>query len=130
MSQTPPENPNQETTSKTLNPNQESSKPVQDNADPDKDLEEEEEGECPFCAYMKGGECRETFINWEKCVEEAGDEDIVEKCTQVTMALTKCMEANQDYYAPILQAEKMVEQQALNQLEQEKAENAKEEETS
>ncbi|PWA69200.1 GCK-like protein [Artemisia annua] len=122
MSQTPsenPTNPDQENTPKppktleTLNPNQESSKPVQDNENPGQDLEEEEEGECPFCAYMKGGECREAFINWEKCVEEGEDngEDIVEKCVQVTMALTKCMEANQDYYAPILQAEKVSEEQ-------------------
>ncbi|PWA94996.1 isopentenyltransferase 9 [Artemisia annua] len=116
---------------KSQNPNQESSKPVQDNDNPDQELEKEEEGECPFCAYMKGGECREQFINWEKCIEEGENngEDIVEKCVEVTTALKKCMEANQDYYAPILQAEKMAEQQALNQLEQEKAkeaENAKE----
>ena len=60
---------------------------------------------------MKGGECREAFINWEKCVEEGEDngEDIVEKCVQVTSALTKCMEANQDYYGPILHAEKFFE---------------------
>ncbi|GKA14223.1 GCK-like protein [Tanacetum coccineum] len=145
MSQTPSENltnPDQENTSqppKTLetpetlnpnheseNPNQESSKPVQDNDNPDQELEEEEEGECPFCAYMKGGECRETFINWEKCIEEAENngEDIVNKCVEVTTALKKCMEANQDYYAPILQAEKSAEQQVLNQLEQEKAKEA------
>nr|GEY43606.1 GCK-like protein [Tanacetum cinerariifolium] len=102
----------------------ESSKPVQDNDNSDQELEKEEEGECPFCAYMKGGECRETFINWEKCIENNGDEDIVEKCFEVTSALSKCMEANQDYYAPILQAEKRAEQKVLNQLEQEKAKEA------
>ncbi|GJY07723.1 GCK-like protein [Tanacetum coccineum] len=140
MSQTPsenPTNPDEENTpqppktSETLNPNQESenpnqesSKPVQDNDNPNQELEKEEEGECPFCAYMKGGECRETFINWEKCIENNGDEDIVEKCFEVTSALSKCMEANQDYYAPILQAEKRAEQKVLNQLEQEKAKEA------
>ncbi|PWA89032.1 GCK-like protein [Artemisia annua] len=116
------QNPNQE----SQNPNEESSKPVQDNENPDQEMEKEEEGECPFCAYMKGGECRETFTNWEKCIESNGDEDIVEKCFEVTSALRKCMEANQDYYAPILQAEKLAEKQALDELEQEKPENAKE----
>nr|GEU73182.1 GCK-like protein [Tanacetum cinerariifolium] len=89
-------NPNQE----YKNPNQESSKPVKDNDNPNQELEEEEEeGECPFCAYMKGGECKETLINWEKCIEEAKNngEGIVDKCVEVTSALKKCMEANQDY---------------------------------
>lgn len=27
--------------------------------------EEEEEGECGFCLFMKGGGCEETFIEWE-----------------------------------------------------------------
>ncbi|XP_031123070.1 cilia- and flagella-associated protein 251-like [Ipomoea triloba] len=84
--------------------------------------EEEEEGECGFCLFMKGGGCRDPFTEWEKCVEEGekNKEDIVEKCFEVTSALKKCMEAHSDYYAPILQAEKAAEAEALKELEMEK----------
>lgn len=83
---------------------------------------EEEVGECGFCLFMKGGGCKEAFVEWEKCVEgaEKNEEDIVEKCFQVTQALKKCMEAHSDYYAPILQAEKSLEEEAVKQLEEEK----------
>lgn len=84
--------------------------------------EEEEEGECGFCLFMKGGGCKDTFIEWEKCIEEGekNKEDIVEKCFQVTAALKKCMEAHADYYAPILQAEKASEEEAAKELEKER----------
>ncbi|CAI9785252.1 unnamed protein product [Fraxinus pennsylvanica] len=84
--------------------------------------EEEEEGECGFCLFMKGGGCKDAFIEWEKCVEEGekNKEDIVEKCFQATAALKKCMEAHSDYYAPILQAEKVAEDEAVKELEKEK----------
>ncbi|XP_057751684.1 uncharacterized protein LOC130969810 isoform X1 [Arachis stenosperma] len=83
--------------------------------------EEEEEGECGFCLFMKSGGCRESFIEWEKCVDEAekNKEDIVEKCVNVTAALKQCMEAHSDYYEPILRAEKAAEKQALAELEKE-----------
>ncbi|CAA2952304.1 Hypothetical predicted protein [Olea europaea subsp. europaea] len=50
--------------------------------------EEEEEGECGFCLFMKGGGCKDTFIEWEKCIEEGekNKEDIVEKCFQAEKA--------------------------------------------
>ncbi|KAL8550281.1 hypothetical protein ACS0TY_008921 [Phlomoides rotata] len=82
------------------------------------DKENEEEGECGFCLYMKAGGCKDTFTDWEKCVDEGEKkkEDIVEKCFQATAALKKCMEAHSDYYAPLLQAE----EEAAKQLEQEK----------
>lgn len=122
MSSPPIETPESQPpkTLETQNPNQEQET---QNQEQEIQLEEqEEEGECGFCLFMKGGECKETFINWEKCIEEGekNNEDIVEKCYEVTSALKKCMEANQDYYGVILQAEKDVEQQAINQLEQEK----------
>ncbi|XP_071717556.1 uncharacterized protein [Rutidosis leptorrhynchoides] len=103
-------------TLETQNPNEDQ------NAQNQEDEEEEEEGECGFCLFMKGGACKETFINWEKCIEagEKNNEDIVEKCYAATSALKKCMEANQDYYGVILQAEKDAEEQAMNQLQQEK----------
>ncbi|MFS8028973.1 hypothetical protein Hanom_Chr16g01516881 [Helianthus anomalus] len=71
---------------------------------------------------MKGGGCKEVFINRENCIEEGeiNKENIVDKCLDVTSALKKCMEAHLDYYAPILQAEKAAEQEAINQLNKEK----------
>ncbi|XP_042509030.1 uncharacterized protein LOC122084665 [Macadamia integrifolia] len=83
--------------------------------------EDEEEGECPFCLFMKGGGCRDEFIAWENCIEDAENhkEDIVEKCFEVTSLLKKCMEAHSDYYEPILNAEKTIENEASEELEQE-----------
>ncbi|KVH96161.1 uncharacterized protein LOC112528164 [Cynara cardunculus var. scolymus] len=95
----------------------------QDRTDPSPPHEEtEDEGECGFCLFMKGGECRENFIDWEKCIEEGekNNEDVVEKCFEVTSSLKKCMEAHPDYYGPILQAEKAAQQEAINQLDKEK----------
>lgn len=85
--------------------------------------EEEEEGECGFCLFMKGGGCRDAFIEWENCIEEAekSKEDIVEKCFQATSALKKCMEAHLDYYEPILRAEKAANEEAVRELEKEAA---------
>uniref|UniRef100_A0A6N2LSW1 GCK domain-containing protein n=1 Tax=Salix viminalis TaxID=40686 RepID=A0A6N2LSW1_SALVM len=85
----------------------------------EEDEEEEEEGECGFCLFMKGGA-------WEDCIKQAEEknEDIVEKCFEVTSALKLCMEAHADYYEPILNAEKAAEQEAVKQLEKEKEEEA------
>ncbi|KAJ6829734.1 uncharacterized protein M6B38_356335 [Iris pallida] len=57
---------------------------------------------------MKGGGCKDEFVAWEKCVEEAekNEEDIAEKCFDITHKLKLCMDAHADYYAPILDAEK------------------------
>ncbi|KAL7148948.1 hypothetical protein ABFS83_05G007400 [Erythranthe nasuta] len=82
--------------------------------------EEEEEGECGFCLFMKSGGCKQAFTEWEKCVDEGEKkkENVAEKCFQATSDLKKCMEAHTDYYAPVLQAEKTAEEQLLNQLDQ------------
>ncbi|KAI3433025.1 GCK domain-containing protein [Psidium guajava] len=84
---------------------------------------EEEEGECGFCLFMKAGGCRDTFSDWEKCMEEAekSKEDIVDKCYQAAAALKKCMEAHSNYYEPILRAEKAAEEEAVKELEREAA---------
>lgn len=96
--------------------------PQQDGVAAEEEEEEEEKGECGFCLFMKGGGCRDTFINWENCVEEGekNKEDIVEKCFKETSALKKCMEAHSDYYGPLLVAEKEAEAQAIRELEEEK----------
>ncbi|KAM7269761.1 hypothetical protein ACFE04_025258 [Oxalis oulophora] len=89
----------------------------------DEEEEEEEEGECGFCVFMKGGGCKEVFIAWEDCIEaaEKKEEDIVNKCFEATSALRKCMEAHEDYYAPILKVEKRAEEELLLENEREKA---------
>ncbi|KAK3033684.1 hypothetical protein RJ639_033908 [Escallonia herrerae] len=72
--------------------------------------EEEEEGECGFCLFMKGGGCKDGFIEWENCVmeREKNKEDVVGMCSEVTAAMFKCMEAHQDYYGPVLEKEEEV----------------------
>ncbi|KAL2322926.1 hypothetical protein Fmac_027305 [Flemingia macrophylla] len=58
----------------------------------------------------------------DKCVQEAetNNEDLLEKCAQITAALKQCMDAHSDYYEPILRAEKLAEEQAIIKLEKEK----------
>ncbi|PKA64036.1 hypothetical protein AXF42_Ash005048 [Apostasia shenzhenica] len=77
-------------------------------AEEDEEQGEEEKEECGFCLFMKGGGCREEFIAWENCVEEAEKtgENVVDKCMEVTSLLKKCMDAHADYYDPILKAER------------------------
>lgn len=88
----------------------------------EEEVDEEEEGECGFCLFMKGGGCRDAFIDWENCVKEAdtNKEDVVEKCFGATSALRKCMQAHADYYEPILRAEKDAEEKVMKELEKEK----------
>ncbi|XP_021857511.2 uncharacterized protein [Spinacia oleracea] len=83
--------------------------------------EEEEEGECGFCLFMKEGGCKDEFIAWEKCVEdsEKNHEDIVEKCFDVTGNLKKCMIAHSDYYEPLLNAEKAAVEEVKQEMERE-----------
>ncbi|KAI5678984.1 hypothetical protein M9H77_09934 [Catharanthus roseus] len=106
----------------------ESQSPVKESSDPPADGEikeegeggeegeEEEEGECGFCLFMKGGGCKDEFIEWEKCVEEGekNNEDISVRCFEITGSLKKCMEAHRDYYAPLLRAE----EEAMKELEE------------
>ena len=61
---------------------------------------EEEEETCGFCAYMKGGSCKQEFVCWEKCVDQAkaNEEDFVAKCFEETTALRECMMKDPGYY--------------------------------
>ncbi|XP_074274604.1 uncharacterized protein LOC141598750 [Silene latifolia] len=98
----------------------------ENNGEKEKEGEEgegEEEGECGFCLFMKGGGCKDAFINWENCVEEAekNKEDIVEKCAEITGNLKNCMEAHAEYYEPILRAEKVADEEVKKELEREEA---------
>jgi len=113
------------TSTKTLEETDQTNAPMSENQK-EEDEDEEEEGECGFCLFMKGGGCKDAFIAWEDCIKQAeeNNEDIVEKCFEVTSALKLCMEAHADYYEPILKAEKAAEQEAVKQLEKEKEEEA------
>ncbi|KAL6317687.1 hypothetical protein AAG906_030441 [Vitis piasezkii] len=72
--------------------------------------------------------CKESFIAWEKCIEEGENnkEDIVEKCFEVTAALKKCMEAHSDYYEPVLRAEKAAEEELEREVASRDSEQNKE----
>jgi hypothetical protein len=68
------------------------------------DAPEEKEETCGFCKFMKAGPCGEVFAAWEACVDkhrDAGD-DFVETCLPQTRGLKECMEANPEYYGPLL----------------------------
>ena len=67
---------------------------------PEATEEEEEEETCGFCAYMKGGSCKQEFMCWEKCVDDAkaNEEDFVAKCVEETTALRECMMKDPGYY--------------------------------
>ncbi|CAI0391043.1 unnamed protein product [Linum tenue] len=113
----PPSDPNPTAEQQTTAEESDQSKPA---AEKEGD-EEEEEGECGFCLFMKGGGCKDAFIAWEDCVKEADNaqEDLVEKCSEVTRLLKVCLDANPDYYEPILRAEKNAEEQARKEIREE-----------
>ncbi|KAM5554253.1 hypothetical protein ABKV19_022568 [Rosa sericea] len=105
-------------------------KPEEDEAvQSEEEEEDEEKGECGFCLYMKGGGCKESFVAWEECIEEAEktNEDIAQKCFDLTSALRTCMLAHSDYYEPILRAEKAAEEEAIKELDKEKKEEKEKE---
>lgn len=82
---------------------------------------EEEEGECGFCVFMKGGPCRDSFIAWEECVmegEKKKEENVVSKCFDVTEALHLCIEAHPEYY-DVLSRAKEAEAEAVQEFEDE-----------
>uniref|UniRef100_A0A7C9CK73 GCK domain-containing protein n=1 Tax=Opuntia streptacantha TaxID=393608 RepID=A0A7C9CK73_OPUST len=71
--------------------------------------ERKQEGEeCQFCVLMKGGGCKDEFIAWQRCIQEAEEtkEDAVEKCFDVIVGLSKCVNAHSAYYEGVLRAEK------------------------
>lgn len=85
--------------------------------------EEEESGECGLCRYIKDGECKESFIALEKCVDEAKDNEEksnASKCKEVRIKFKTCMYDNPDYYEPFLAGEAKVVAKMLSDLQAEK----------
>ncbi|XP_050203262.1 uncharacterized protein LOC126653413 [Mercurialis annua] len=105
---------------KPINQSDQEAKPTDQNQEKTEG-DEEEEGECGFCLFMKEGGCRDAFINWEDCIREADlkQDDVASKCFDATSSLTKCMQAHSDYYQPILKVGREAEAQALKQLDSE-----------
>lgn len=92
-----------------------------ENPDGKTNLEEEDEGECGFCVFMKGGPCRDSFIAWEECVmegEKKKEENVVSKCSEVTEALHLCIKAHPEYY-DVLSRAKEAEAEAVQEVEDE-----------
>ena len=60
---------------------------------------------CGFCEFMKGGPCRDVFIQWEICVDKCNDisSDFVDECTTQTIQLKDCIDNNQEYYGVLNQ---------------------------
>ena len=60
---------------------------------------------CGFCEFMKGGPCRDVFIQWEICVDKCNDvsSDFVDECTTQTIQLKDCIDSNQEYYGVLNQ---------------------------
>lgn len=109
----PDQNPNEEESIMTAGRHETDQNPNQGE-------QEEEEGECPFCLFMKGGGCRGQFIAWENCVEEAEakKEDVVEKCYKVTSLLKECMDLHSDYYEPVLRAERAMDEEIAAEMKE------------
>eukprot|EP00511_Aplanochytrium_stocchinoi_P003467 CAMPEP_0204828228 /NCGR_PEP_ID=MMETSP1346-20131115/5890_1 /ASSEMBLY_ACC=CAM_ASM_000771 /TAXON_ID=215587 /ORGANISM="Aplanochytrium stocchinoi, Strain GSBS06" /LENGTH=360 /DNA_ID=CAMNT_0051957129 /DNA_START=313 /DNA_END=1396 /DNA_ORIENTATION=+ len=60
------------------------------------------ENQCGFCLFMKGGPCRNEFMQWEECVgvskDDEDDEDFVDRCAPQTLMLKTCVDNNPEYY--------------------------------
>ena len=72
---------------------------------------------------MKAGPCGAVFVAWEACVDkhrEAGG-DFVESCLPQTRGLKECMEANPEYYGPLLERDSDNEEEAGAATEAEEA---------
>ena len=57
---------------------------------------------------MKAGPCGTVFGAWEACVDanrDGGSESFVESCMAQTRGLKECMEANPEYYGPLLEGD-------------------------
>jgi len=79
--------------------------------------------ESELCEYIKGGECKESFIALEKCADEEKkneEESDVTKCKEVRAKFKTCMYENSVYYEPILAGEAREIAKMLMELQAEK----------
>ncbi|ESQ33017.1 hypothetical protein EUTSA_v10005267mg [Eutrema salsugineum] len=85
-----------------------------------------EEDKCWVRRYLKKGECKDSFLEADKCVD---DEDDVNKCRDATIKFMTCMYANQDYYGLYLGEKKAALTRELDMLEEAEAAAAKKKES-
>ncbi|XP_010480468.1 PREDICTED: uncharacterized protein LOC104759211 [Camelina sativa] len=81
--------------------------------------EEEEEEEERVLAFLKGGACKDSFMAWLDCSEEAerNKQDFITKCARVSATLSKCLDDHSDYYHPVLTLAKTAEEHMEKELE-------------
>ncbi|CAH2069612.1 unnamed protein product [Thlaspi arvense] len=96
------------------------SKTLVEDSNETEEKEEQETEECGLCKYIKGGECKESFVALEKCVDEGKEESNPAKCKEVRKIFKTCMFDNPVYYEPIIAAEAHVVAKMLRELQAEK----------
>lgn len=73
-----------------------------------KEKEVEDGEECSFCIYIKVGECKELWIELEKCLDEVkkkdGESDVM-KCKEVRKMFKICIYDNFVYYEFVIVVE-------------------------
>ena len=63
---------------------------------------EEEEEECGFCKFMKGGSCKTAFVAWEDCVDKAKEADGTCESGEADGGARDRMLADPGYYGDML----------------------------
>ncbi|CAH8358718.1 unnamed protein product [Eruca vesicaria subsp. sativa] len=116
------ENPsqNQRETSPITQEREESKTLVHEDSNETKEKEEEDNEECGFCTYIKGGECKDSWIELEKCLADAKmneSESEVTKCKEARKMYKTCLYDNPVYYEPIIAAETYMLAKMLSDLQ-------------
>lgn len=70
-------------------------------------------------AMLKGGGCKESFMAWLDCSEEAekNKQDFITKCAGVSAKLDKCLDADSEYYQPYFAVVKTAEEHMENEVQ-------------
>ncbi|CAE5957429.1 unnamed protein product [Arabidopsis arenosa] len=70
-------------------------------------------------AMLKGGGCKESFMAWLDCSEEAekNKQDFITKCAGVSAKLDKCLDAHSEYYQPYFAVVKTAEEHMENEVQ-------------
>jgi hypothetical protein len=67
---------------------------VAENAKPGNLADEEQ---CPVCRYMKGGPCKQEFLEWDGCIKALQENQELRDCFGPTKSMMYCMK-NYEYY--------------------------------
>ncbi|CAN7140149.1 unnamed protein product [Brassica rapa subsp. narinosa] len=101
----------------------EESKTLVEDSNERKEKEVEDGEECSFCTYIKAGECKESWIELEKCLDEAkkkdGESDVT-KCKEARKMFKTCIYDNPVHYEPVIAAETYMFAKMLSDLQAKK----------